>query len=90
MMHITKIKTLWRGNTVSVNEYEIKKGILSGGLRIVYGESYMDISWQDLSAIDIQSRGRPMKDKFGSNKIYHLIDFEWKPKGSNKQNNLFE
>ena len=88
-MHKTVVKTLWKGTTVAINEFEIKKGILSGGLRIIYKNEFMDISWQDLSAIDIQSRGRPMKDKFGSNKIYHLIDFEWKPKGSNKQNNLF-
>ena len=47
-MHKTKVKTLWKGSTVAINEFEIKKGILSGGLRIIYKEQFMDISWQDL------------------------------------------
>ena len=31
-MHKTKVKTLRRGTTVRVNEFEVKKGIKSGGI----------------------------------------------------------
>jgi len=87
-MHTTKVKTIWRGTKVAVNEYEIAKGIKAGGLRIVYEDQFMDIKWQDLATIDIEGVGRAMPDKFGRAKTYRLVDFEWKPKGIDKQEQL--
>ena len=48
----------------------------------------MDIKWQDLATIDIEGVGRAMPDKFGRAKTYRLVDFEWKPKGMDKQEQL--
>ena len=64
--------------------FEIKKGILSGGLRIIYKEQFMDISWQDLSAIDMDMQGRTFKDKWNPKKTYRLIDFKWEPDKQHK------
>lgn len=83
-MHRTKVKTIWKGTTVAVNEFEIKKGIFNGGLRIVHGEEHMDISQEELLSINMDIKGRVFKDKWNPNKTYRLIDFKWQPDKQHK------
>ena len=84
-MHQTKVKTIWKGTTVAVNEFEIQKGIFAGGLRIIHDDEFMDVSTEELLSIDMDIRGRTFKDKWKPNKTYRLIDFNWEP---NKQHQL--
>ena len=83
-MHKTKIKTIWKGNTVAGNEFEIKKGIFKGGLRIIYKDEFMDISSDELLSIDMDIIGRTFKDKWKPNKTYRLIDINWNPDKQHK------
>ncbi len=83
-MHKTKVKTIWRGTTVAINEFEIQKGIFAGGLRIIHNDEFMDISENDLLSINMDMQGRTFKDKWNPNKTYRLIDFKWEPDKQHK------
>ena len=83
-MHQTKVKTIWKGTTVAVNEFEIQKGIFAGGLRIIHDDEFMDVSTEELLSIDMDIRGRIFKDKWKPNKTYRLIDFNWHPDKQHK------
>ena len=86
-IHKTKVKTLWRGTTVSVNEFEVQKGIKSGGLEITHNDKTMFISVENLIAKKEFARG-PFKDKWNPKKFYSLVDFKWEPNNNHKQDTL--
>jgi len=70
-----KVKKLWN-NCVSVRDYDIEKAKEQGGLIIEFEGEKMMLSKEGLE------KGKPsgvkVRSKWG-NKIYELIDFEWKP-----------
>ena len=86
-MHKTKVKTLWRGTTVSVNQFEVDKGIKNGGLEITHQNQTMFISSDDLEMKLAFARG-PFRDKWKKDKVYYLVDFKWEPNNNHKQNKL--
>ena len=74
MIRLNKTK-LWKGQYISVRDYEVDKAIRSGGLLLTYDGSKMTIMPDQLKQLnaneDIQ------KSKFG--KDYRLVDIKWSP-----------
>lgn len=74
MIRLNKTK-LWKGQYISVRDYEVDKAIRSGGLLLTYDGNKMTIMPDQLKQLnaneDIQ------KSKFGND--YRLIDIKWSP-----------
>lgn len=74
MIKLNKTK-LWKGQYISVRDYEVNKAIRSGGLLLTYDGNKMTIMPEQLKQLnpneDIQ------KSKFGND--YRLIDIKWSP-----------
>ena len=74
MIRLNKTKP-WKGQYISVRDYEVDKAIRSGGLLLTYDGNKMTIMPDQLKQLnaneDIQ------KSKFG--KDYRLVDIKWSP-----------
>lgn len=74
MIKLNKTK-LWKGQYISVRDYEVNKAIRAGGLLLTYDGNKMTIMPDQLKQLnpneDIQ------KSKFGND--YRLIDIKWSP-----------
>lgn len=91
-----QVKKLWKGQFVSIRDYEIEKAKSDGLLRISFGDSTMTLGSYDLDKL--QPSSRIFKSKTGG-KDYRLVDIKFIPdqnddywmgiKG-NKQQNLFD
>jgi len=74
-MKKVKVRKLWN-NCVSIRDYDVEKAKKQGGLIVEFQGEKMFLFKKDLE------RGRPSGVKIRSrwgDKIYELIDFEWKP-----------
>lgn len=74
MIKLNKTK-LWKGQYISVRDYEVNKAIRAGGLLLTYDGKKMTIMPDQLKQLnpneDIQ------KSKYGND--YRLIDIKWSP-----------
>jgi len=74
MIRLNKTK-LWKGQYISVRDYEVDKAIRSGGLSLNSEGKQMTLSPEKLKQLspneDVQ------KSKFG--KDYRLVDIKWSP-----------
>lgn len=74
-MKIKQVKKLWKGQFVSIRDYEIKAAIQKGGLRLSHNEQVMELSVEDLKSLKPTGQGH--QSKFGG--VYQLVDITWKP-----------
>lgn len=74
-MMVKKVTKLWQGRYVSVRDYELKKAIAKGGLRIEHGSQVMEIPPSELKLY--KPKGAIHQSKFGGS--YQLVDIQWKP-----------
>jgi len=81
-----KVKKLWKGQFVSVRDYEIEKAKVDGLLCISFGESKMTLRSQDLDRL--QPSSQIFKSKTGG-KDYRLVDVKFKPDTDKSQQGLF-
>ena len=82
-----QVKKLWKGQFVSVRDYEIEKAKSDGLLRISFGDSTMTLGCNDLGKV--QPSSRIFKSKTGG-KDYRLGDIKNQADKENKQQNLFD
>lgn len=82
-----QVKKLWKGQFVSVRDYEIEKAKSDGLLRISFGDSTMTLGRNDLDKL--QPSSRIFKSKIGG-KDYRLVDIKYQADKENKQQNLFD
>ena len=82
-----EVKKLWKGQFVSVRDYEIEKAKSDGLLRISFGGSTMTLGRNDLDKL--QPSSRIFKSKTGG-KDYRLVDIKYQADKQNKQQNLFD
>lgn len=75
-MMVKKVKKLWQGRYVSIRDYEQKKAVTQGGLRIEHDGQVMEISPDQLRLY--KPKGVIHKSKTGG-LSYQLVDIEWKP-----------
>jgi len=74
---ITKVvKKLWKGEYVSVRDYEVLNAINNGGMRIIHNEGSMELTPTQLK--DLEPQGEAFKSQFNDNK-YKLVDIFWNP-----------
>jgi hypothetical protein len=74
---ITKVvKKLWKGEYVSVRDYEVLNAINNGGMCIIHNEETMELTAAQLK--DLEPQGESFKSQFNNNK-YKLVDIFWKP-----------
>ncbi len=69
------VTKLWRGKYVSIRDYEQKKAITKGGLRLERNGQVMELSVEELKLY--KPNGAMHQSKYGGQ--YQLIDIEWKP-----------
>ena len=69
------VTKLWRGKYVSIRDYEQKKAITKGGLRLERNGQVMELSVEELKLY--KPKGAMHQSKYGGQ--YQLIDIEWKP-----------
>ena len=70
-----KVKKLWQGKFVSIRDYELKKAVSLGGLRIEHGGQAMELLPDQLRLY--KPKGAVHQSNFGGQ--YQLADIEWKP-----------
>ena len=68
-------KKLWKGQYISVRDYEVDKAIRAGGLLLTYDGNKMTIMPNKLKQLDPNEDIQ--KSKFG--KDYQLVDIKWSP-----------
>jgi hypothetical protein len=68
-------KKLWKGQYISVRDYEVDKAIRAGGLLLTYDGNKMTILPDKLKQLDPNEDIQ--KSKFG--KDYQLVDIKWSP-----------
>jgi|SaaInl5LU_22_DNA_1037371.scaffolds.fasta_scaffold05150_2 hypothetical protein len=68
-------KKLWKGQYISVRDYEVDKAIRAGGLLLTYDGNKMTIMPDKLKQLDPNEDIQ--KSKFG--KDYQLVDIKWSP-----------
>ena len=74
---ITKVvKKLWKGEYVSVRDYEVSNAINNGGMCIIHNEETMKLTPTQLK--DLEPQGESFKSQFNNNK-YKLVDIFWEP-----------
>lgn len=69
------VTKLWQGKYVSIRDYEQKKAIAKGGLRLERCGQVMELSVDELKML--KPSGAMHQSKFGGK--YQLIDITWKP-----------
>lgn len=74
-MKTKQVKKLWKGQFVSIRDYEIQSAIQRGGLRLFHNEQIMQLSTEELKAL--KPTGQMHQSKFGGS--YQLVDITWKP-----------
>lgn len=74
-MKTKQVKKLWKGQFVSIRDYEIKAAIQKGGLRLFHNDQIMELSVEDLKVL--KPTGQNHQSKFGG--VYQLVDVTWKP-----------
>tara|TARA_R110000868_G_scaffold16175_2_gene73140 strand:- start:193 stop:420 length:228 start_codon:yes stop_codon:yes gene_type:complete len=70
-----KVTKLWKGQFVSVRDYELTKAIAKGGLDIEHNGKIMHLTPEQLK--DIKPTGEYHESKFSGQ--YRLADIRWKP-----------
>ena len=70
-----KVTKLWKGQFVSVRDYELTKAIEKGGLEIEHNGKVMRLTPEQLR--DIKPTGEYHESKFSGK--YRLADIRWKP-----------
>jgi hypothetical protein len=70
-----KVKKLWKGRYVSIRDYDQKKAMTKGGLRLEHNGEVMELPPQELRLY--RPKGVIHQSKTGG-QSYQLIDIEWK------------
>lgn len=71
-----KVKKLWKGRYVSIRDYDQKKAMTKGGLRLEHNGEVMELPPHELRLY--RPKGVIHQSKTGG-QSYQLIDIEWKP-----------
>lgn len=72
-----KVTKLWKGEYLSVRDYEVQPAIKAGGLRLIYQGEEMILHTEDLQ--QLKPTSKLFKSKTGG-KDYRLIDIKWNPR----------
>ena len=70
------VSKLWKGEYVSIRDYEAKQAIRKGGMKITHNNQHMELNETQLK--ELLPTGTFCKSKFGG-KSYFLIDVLWNP-----------
>ncbi len=70
------VKKLWKGNYVSVRDYEVIDAINRGGMCIIHNGDIMKLTPDQLK--DLEPQEDVFKSQFNSG-TYRLVDIVWKP-----------
>ena len=74
MIRLNKTK-LWKGQYISVRDYEVDKAIRSGGLLLTHDGNKMTIMPDKLK--QLSPNEDTIKSKYGRG--YRLVDIKWNP-----------
>ena len=77
------VTKLWRGDRVSVRDYEVENAIAMGGMVIVHGDEAMKLMPEELK--DLKPSQKVQSKYSGS---YNLIDIFWRPSKDKDQMDL--
>jgi hypothetical protein len=70
------VKKLWKGEYVSVRDYEVLDAINRGGMCIIHNGDIMKLTPDQLK--DLEPQENVFKSQFNSG-TYRLVDIFWKP-----------
>lgn len=72
-----RVKKLWKGNMVTVRDYEVNKCLRANvPMQVFYGDDCMTVDVERLKRL--QNSGQFFKSKTGG-QDYNLIDIFWEP-----------